>query len=137
MARVTGCARIPDEEVTVFMGVRRMAIRGSGIVAVLLAAGLLNVTSTKVDPASSPSEQAKAAFAQFTDLPIPEGAEMDLEKTLILGSQESWIGRLVLETGQSAPELFDFYQLEMTRFGWSEVTAVRADISVLTYQPVD
>ena len=58
---------------------------------------------------------------------------MDLEKTLILGSQESWIGRLVLETGQSAPELFDFYQLEMTRFGWSEVTAVRADISVLTY----
>ena len=91
------------------------------------------VSSTKTDPSTGEKKGGKAAFAQFTDLPIPEGAVMDLEHTLILGTQERWIGRLALETSADAPAVFDLYQTEMSSYGWQEVTAVRAEVSVMTF----
>ena len=91
-------------------------------------------------PAASPdqSRQGKAArtepFAQFKDIPIPGGAEMDMERTIILGSQDAWTGRVHLRVNMSATKLFEFYKLEMSGFGWREITSVRAIISVLTYE---
>ena len=91
-------------------------------------------------PTASPdkSPRGKAArsepFAQFKDIPIPTGAEMDMEHTIILGSQDTWTGRVYLQVEMSANKLFEFYKLEMPGFGWQQVTSVRATISVLTYQ---
>lgn len=73
-------------------------------------------------------------FAQFPDIPIPEKAEMDLERTLLLGSDAAWIGRLVFVAPYTPSGMFDFYMAEMPKFSWSEVTVVRADISVLTFE---
>lgn len=90
-------------------------------------------------PAASPDQgsEGKASstepFAQFKDIPIPGGAEMDMERSIILGSQDTWTGRVYLQVNISATKLFEFYKLEMPGFGWKEVTSVRAAISVLTY----
>jgi hypothetical protein len=90
-------------------------------------------------PAASPDQgsEGKASstepFAQFKDIPIPGGAEMDMERSIILGSQDTWTGRVHLQVNISATKLFEFYKLEMPGFGWKEVTSVRAAISVLTY----
>ena len=73
------------------------------------------------------------AFAEFTDMPVPAGAIMDLERSLVLGGRAAWIGRLVLGTEDTAPGMYDFYQAEMPKFGWEEITTVRAVTSVLTY----
>ena len=59
---------------------------------------------------------------------------MDMERTIILGSQDAWTGRVHLRVNMSATKLFEFYKLEMPGFGWQEVTSVRAIISVLTYE---
>jgi hypothetical protein len=109
----------------------------------LLAAFVLLTACQPHTQVSSATSDAKAGgtavtgFAQFSDVPIPDGAKMDLERTLILGSKEKWIGRLALTTGQTPPVVFDLFQAKMAGYGWTEVAAVRSETSVLTFQGAD
>ena len=86
--------------------------------------------SSRADTTGAP---AKPAFSQFDDIPVPEGASMDLERSLVLGEREAWIGRLVMDMGENAGRMYDFYFREMPRFKWLPITAIRAEISVLSY----
>ena len=79
----------------------------------------------------------KTQAQQFTDIPIPNGARMDLDRTLILGPRETWIGRLVFTSSVATSDLFDFYNRELPRFGWVGITAVRAATSVLSFSRGD
>ena len=90
----------------------------------------------KMTPLSGPANaegQATPSFGQFSDVPIPTDSEMDLERTFILGKQESWIGRLVINSGHSAMEIFDFFRNEMPKFDWQEIAVVRSEVNILTY----
>lgn len=86
--------------------------------------------SSRPDKSGVPSQPA---FAQFSDIPVPAGAVMDLEHSLVLGEADTWIGRLVMTISEPASRMYDFYFREMPRFNWSPVTSVRAETSVLTY----
>ena len=79
------------------------------------------------------SKPGQASFSQFQDIPIPIGAEMDLDRTVILGARESWIGRLTLETSHNSIKLFNFFKKSTPEFGWQEITSIRSATSVLTY----
>lgn len=79
------------------------------------------------------TQAQSAGFTTFPDLPMPTKADMVMDRTLVFGGDESWIGRLVIATPYSAHDMFSFYQREMPRFGWEEVTSIRAEISVQTY----
>ena len=41
-----------------------------------------------------PPEQLRH-FAKFKDIPIPDGAVMDMENTVIFGSDDEWFGRTI------------------------------------------
>ena len=73
-------------------------------------------------------------FEQFDDVPVPQNARVDLERSLILGSRDGWIGRLVYGAPFSMTQMFVFFEQEMLRFGWQPLTAVRAAISTLSFQ---
>jgi len=92
----------------------------------------VGVTPTPVNTGST-ADPNQPSFSQFQDIPIPPGVRMNMDRTLILGTLESWIGRLVLETSFKSAHLFDFFKQRTPEFGWQEVTAVRAATSVLTY----
>ena len=79
------------------------------------------------------SKPGQASFSQFQDIPIPIGAEMDLDRTVILGARERWIGRLTLETSHNSVKLFNFFKKSTPEFGWQEITSIRSATSVLTY----
>ena len=79
------------------------------------------------------SKSVQASFSQFQDVPIPIGAEMDLDRTVILGARERWIGRLTLETNHNSVKLFNFFKKSTPEFGWQEITSIRSATSVLTY----
>ncbi|WNJ99592.1 hypothetical protein L2D14_17220 [Thalassospiraceae bacterium LMO-JJ14] len=72
----------------------------------------------------------------FPDIPIPEGANMNVDKTLVVGT-DNWFGQLALSAGQSPVVMFDFYRNRLPQFGWNEITSVRAPTSVLTYDRED
>ncbi|OEJ68649.1 hypothetical protein [Magnetovibrio blakemorei] len=74
------------------------------------------------------------AFNRFPDIPVPTKASMDMRRTLVFGSGDTWYGQLGQDTGHSSDAMFDFYKQELPGFGWLEVTSVRAPVSVLTYE---
>jgi len=72
----------------------------------------------------------------FPDIPIPEGANMIVDKTLVVGT-DNWFGQLALSASQNPVAMFDFYRNRLPQFGWNEITSVRAPTSVLTYDRDD
>lgn len=97
-----------------------------------------SVSATAVD--SQPKDASKQGdesetprFTQFTDIPIPANATVDLDNLLVLGSEDGWIGRLALTTGHGMTDMYAFYEREMPRFGWNQITIIRSSISTMTY----
>ena len=82
---------------------------------------------------TSSTQNNQPSFAQFQDIPIPPGARMDLDRTVILGAPASWIGRLALNANQNPAVVFDFFKQRTSEFGWQEVTTVRAATSFMTF----
>lgn len=76
---------------------------------------------------------AEPTFSQFQDIPIPTGADMNMDRTLIFGAKETWIGRLVLTSSMNTAAMFDFFKARTPDFGWREITTVRSATSVMTY----
>ena len=79
-----------------------------------------------------PPEQL--SFAKFKDIAIPDGAVMDMENTVIFGSDDEWFGRLAINPRLSHAETFDFFRFEMPNLSWKEITNVRSTSSVLSYE---
>lgn len=79
------------------------------------------------------SSRTAAGFAQFPDIAVPAGAKMDVERSLVLGARDDWIGRLSMNSSGSTSNSYDFFLREMPKFGWQEITTVRSEVSVLTY----
>ncbi len=96
-------------------------------------AGCENTTPLSASRSADSTGVSEASFAQFSDVPIPAGATMDLERSLVLGESDTWIGRLVMTVGNSSGKAYDFFFAEMPRFNWEPVTTVRAETSVLSY----
>ncbi|MBE6456071.1 MAG: hypothetical protein IJC11_02740 [Alphaproteobacteria bacterium] len=76
--------------------------------------------------------QSTPNFAQFREIPIPENATMSLDKTLLFGN-DPLVGRLAFKVPYNQANMFDFYMQEMPKFGWRELTSIRATNSYLTY----
>ena len=101
----------------------------------------LGVNSSAMDAQNQTASQSggqaampERAFNRFPDIPVPTGADMDVERTLVFGSGESWYGQLGIDAKHDSDTMFDFYKQELPGFGWQEITSVRALVSVLTYE---
>ena len=103
--------------------------------ALLLAAGCTAgggpVSTSGTSTGNSP--RTAVGFAQFPDLAVPAGAKMDVERSLVLGARDNWIGRLSINSSGSTSDAYDFFLREMPKFGWQEITSVRSEVSILTY----
>lgn len=69
-----------------------------------------------------------------TDVPVPAGAKLDAEQSLIMGAQDKWLGRLVIRVDMLPTEAYNHFSKGMAGFGWNVITAVQARISSLTFQ---
>lgn len=88
---------------------------------------------------SSSSNTQPETGGQFTPatiagLPMPPDMSVDNGRSIILGAGDRWTGRLSYTTKTSADDMFTFFRRDMLSFGWSELTAVRADTSALTFR---
>jgi hypothetical protein len=82
-------------------------------------------------PAGEPGAPAPTAI-QFTDIFVPQGAKVYVEKTMIFGT-DPWYGQLALGASSDANQTFEQYRQGMAGFGWQEIAAIRAPTSFLTY----
>lgn len=70
---------------------------------------------------------------QVSDISIPPASKLDPENSLIIGTGDRWVGRLVLKTEQTPVQAFNHIYGGMPSHGWSLVTAVQAKVSNMTY----
>ncbi len=107
----------------------------SGLVLLCVVISLIGCASDPKLPATPVKADADAAsdFQPITDIPIPAGARLDVENSIVLGSLDRWTGRVVLILGQSVSESFALFQQQMPSFGWQPITSVQAKTSVLTF----
>ncbi len=110
-------------------------VLAAGIITLVGCAQTANISGNQSTNTSS-SSTANTTEPQpsiFPDLPIPQGAKMNVDRTLVVGA-EDWFGQLVLEASGNTFQMFDFYRNGLPKFGWAEITSVRAAVSVLTYE---
>ena len=69
----------------------------------------------------------------YAGIPLPDGHSIDGGETVVLGEGDRWSGRLVYTINSSPTDMFDFYRRQMPVHAWTEVSLVRAEISVLTF----
>ncbi len=72
-------------------------------------------------------------FGHITDIPIPVEARLNVTRSIILGSENKWVGRAELETPFTINEMYDFYERQMVIFGWIKLTSMQADRSVMSF----
>ncbi|MEO5338733.1 MAG: hypothetical protein H7841_17885 [Magnetospirillum sp. WYHS-4] len=117
------------------MPMNNKAFSGAASAAMLALAACMPQAELASTTPESPSEATvQTSFGQFPDIPSPGGSKLVLDRTLVLGSGDNWVGQLVINASAGPFALFDFLKQKMPEFGWTEVTSVRAPISVLTYQ---
>jgi len=93
-----------------------------------------NMTAkTKGEVSSGMPPPLQVAAVEFTDIPMPKRREINLSKTMVVGTND-WFGRVTFDTGQSARNMFKFYAQELSNYGWKKITAVRAHTSLMTYE---
>jgi len=117
-----------------------MIIRRLATTHILIAAGFILAACANSGPSggndiavtsASAGGPNMTAIAQGTALPA--GYKVDPDRTIIFGTDDKWTGRLSYTTSTSADDVFDFLHKEMPNFGWTEVTAMRSDLSLLTF----
>lgn len=106
----------------------RAVLLGFSVVAL---GGCGSSTSLPQTQAGDPQQQPD--FSLLTDIPVPSGATMDNERSLILGDKDRWTGRVVMKLWKSAPDANVFYQAQMPAFGWEPIMAATSGISVMAY----
>lgn len=105
------------------------------VISLIGCAQTANIAGNEAAPSgnSTSSSGTEPQPSIFPDLPIPQGAKMNVDRTLVVGT-EDWFGQLVLEASSDAFRMFDFYRAGLPKFGWTEITSVRGPVSVLTYE---
>ena len=53
--------------------------------------------------------EVKNYLSEITDIPLPSKSEIDLEKTVVVGKQGNWMGRLTLINKNPIDEIFSFF----------------------------
>jgi len=107
--------------------VRRLAATFAILLPLLAQTGCTrsSAPANNGDPSSSPQ--------LVTDIPLPSGAGIDQDRSLILSDRDRWTGRVVMVLTNSANDMTNFYQTQMPNFGWQPVMSITSETTILTY----
>jgi hypothetical protein len=72
----------------------------------------------------------------FQSLPpgaLPPGAKILTEQTLVLGSGESWVGRVNLDIGKDSETAYRYFVEQYPKQGWTLLSSNRGQVSLLIF----
>ncbi|SEH26008.1 hypothetical protein [Magnetospirillum fulvum] len=105
----------------------RLAATLAVLLPLLAQAGCTRSSSPENNGAAPGSPQL------VTDIPLPSGAGIDQDRSLILSDRDRWTGRVVMVLTNSANDMTNFYQTQMPGFGWQPLMSITSETSILTY----
>ncbi len=100
--------------------------------AVVLAL-LTACANTTMPPAVSTGSDGQVPNANqlLGQLSLPPGARLLSDQSLIIGSGDNWVGRVVLDVGRNPDTAYGFFLETYPPQGWAVVSAVRGKTSLL------
>lgn len=98
-------------------------------ISVTLFSGCASTPMTNADGESIQDIQTKL----LGDMPIPGGAKINNESTLILGSGDGWAGRVAIVAQQNSNETFTFLRDQFQKAGWTLVSSTKTKNSILVF----
>ncbi len=98
-------------------------------ISATLFAGCASTPMTNADGESIQDIQTKL----LGDMPIPGGAKINNENTLILGSGDGWAGRVAIVAQQNSNETFTFFRDQFQKAGWTLVSSTKTKNSILVF----
>lgn len=98
-----------------------------------LAAGLSGCANTgsATSVAVGPDGKVQNPVQLLGQLPLPPGAAIRAEQSLIIGAGDNWVGRVVLDVGRDFDAAYRFFLETYPAQGWTVVSAVRGKNSFL------
>lgn len=77
---------------------------------------------------------APPIIRRFVGIPMPPDNLLDLDRTVVVGDSNDWLGRVFFSTPMTVEQAIEFYRRDMPRFGWTELAVTQSDTSVLSYR---
>lgn len=97
------------------------------ICATLFSLSACSTTSMKV------SDQSKPGFSNITDIPLPESANIDMNKSMVMGGNNVWTGHLVYYTNKPQAEVVDFINSHMQNDNWTKISELRGKETIISF----
>jgi hypothetical protein len=97
----------------------------------LLVVSLVACSSTAPSVSLSPEGKVQNTNQLLGQLSLPTGARMLGDQSLIIGSGDNWVGRVVLDVGRDLDAAYAFFLESYPAQGWTVVSAVRGKSSLL------
>lgn len=110
-----------------------MSHRLTSMTASLLGCFLVACASSTSAPSVSlgADGQVQNANQLLGQLSLPVGARLLSDQSLIIGSGDNWVGRVVLDVGRNLDAAYTFFLETYPAQGWTVVSAVRGKTSLL------
>jgi hypothetical protein len=106
--------------------------RSLGFWALALALGLSGCATTSAPAVGVGLDGQVVNPSQLLGtLPLPPGAVIRADQSLIIGAGENWVGRVVLDVGRDVDAAYRFFLETYPAQGWSVVSAVRGKNSFI------
>ena len=102
----------------------------------LLAAGLSACGNLPTETAPR-AAGSTASTDIYGDKAFPVGAKINSAQSLMIGSGDNWIGRMVLELTQNHAEAYNYFVEQYPQQGWTLISAVRGKTSLLVFTKAD
>ena len=102
---------------------------------VLVAVGAAGCSSTSVSTGSL--DQGQTTAEVLSQSALPPGATLKPEQSLIIGSGEQWVGRVVATMGKDVDAAIRFFVDTYQNQGWTLISSVRGKASLLVFTKQD
>jgi hypothetical protein len=103
------------------------------LVTAALAVGVAGCANTgsSTSVAVGPDGKLQNPVQLLGQLPLPPGAVIRADQSLIIGAGDNWVGRVVLDVGRDVDAAFRYFLETYPAQGWTVVSAVRGKNSFL------
>jgi hypothetical protein len=108
-------------------------VLGAFLVTASLAVGVSGCANTgsSTSVAVGPDGKLQNPVQLLGQLPLPPGAVIRADQSLIIGAGDNWVGRVMLDVGRDVDAAYRYFLEIYPAQGWTVVSAVRGKNSFL------
>ena len=91
-------------------------------------------SSTNGDTSIDQSISQEDYKNQFSDIEFPPETDLDLTKSVVVGSDENWFGQIYFDSELDANSVFNYFKENMPNTGWFLISEQQGNIIMLVYE---